>query len=93
MTTLADAIRENETEVRRVLQVGYAVWDDLLERIERQEATSKADFYDEQIWTFLVACSYSVVPGGPTQLLHNSSEMPLSLRKPSGLRFSHIPHG
>ncbi len=76
METLADTIRHNKAEIQRVLQVGYAVWDDLLDRVEREEAAAKrrqetaqtCDFYDEQIWTFLVGCAYALAPSGPTQL-------------------------
>ena len=59
-----------------MLQVGYAVWDDLVDRVEREEAAAnrrqetaqKRDFYDEQIWSFLVGCAYALAPSGPTQL-------------------------
>jgi hypothetical protein len=73
MGMLADSIRQNESEIRRVLQVGYAVWDKLVDSVERQESVPKRDFYDEQIWTFLVGCGYALPPNGPkclaTQLI------------------------
>ncbi len=68
MGLLGDAIRRNETKIQEVLQVGYAVWDDLVDRVERQEGSVKSDFNDEQIWTFLVGCGYALPDSGPTQL-------------------------
>jgi len=57
---LADGIRQNQDQIGERLHIGYANWDDLLERIERQELTRRADFADEQVWTFLVGCAYAM---------------------------------
>jgi len=68
MGVLADSIRQNWPEIERVLRVGFASYPDLLEKVERQEAEAKRDFYDEQIWTFLICCGYALTTGGPTRL-------------------------
>ena len=70
MGHLAEEIRKNEADIRDRLHIGYAIWDDLVARVERQEAERKQDFYDEQIWTFLVSFGYALANGGAAQLAH-----------------------
>lgn len=60
MGALADGIRQHKNRVCEALHIGYANWDDLLDRIERQERTKCPDFADEQVWTFLVGCAYAM---------------------------------
>lgn len=68
MGHLAEGIKNNEAVIRNSLHIGYATWDRLVARVDRQEAKSKQDFYDEQIWTFLVGCGYALPSGGAAQL-------------------------
>lgn len=68
MGHLAEEIQRNKEGIRDQLHVGYAIWDDLAARVERQESSPKSDFYDEQIWTFLVACAYALGSGGAAHL-------------------------
>jgi hypothetical protein len=68
MAPLSQLIKENEEGIRSRLHVGYAIWDDLVARVERQEVSPRRDFYDEQIWTFLVGCAYGLAKAGPDQL-------------------------
>jgi hypothetical protein len=67
---LPEEIKTNEAGIRNSLHIGYAIWDDLVARVERQEAKPKQDFYNEQIWTFLVACGFALPSGGVAQLAH-----------------------
>lgn len=60
MGALADGIRLHKDHICQALHIGYANWDDLVERIERQEGSRRADFADEQVWTFLVGCAYAM---------------------------------
>lgn len=60
MGALADGIRQHKNRICEALHIGYANWDDLLERIERQEPAKHSDFADEQVWTFLVGCAYAM---------------------------------
>ena len=60
MGALADAVRQHKNRICKVLHLGYANWDNLLERIEKQEWTECSDFADEQVWTFLVSCAYAM---------------------------------
>lgn len=60
MGALAEGIRQHKDHIRESLYIGYANWDDLLDRIERQERTRRLDFADEQVWTFLVGCAYAM---------------------------------
>ncbi len=60
MEKLADVIRKNKNLICESLHIGYANWDDLLERIERQERIQRQDYADEKIWTFLVGCAYAM---------------------------------
>jgi hypothetical protein len=57
---LSDKISENYEKIRERLHCGYANWDGLIERIKKQECNSSENFLDEQIWTFIVACGYSI---------------------------------
>src|SRR5438876_3755036 len=93
MPPLADSIRQCKNRICEVLHVGYANWDDLLDRIERQEGAGQSDFSDEQVWTFLVACAYSM--GGEqgvnalAQILTEQSDQ--SLLSPPKLWFEVLP--
>ncbi|MBT9149515.1 MAG: hypothetical protein AAGB97_09135 [Dehalococcoidia bacterium] len=60
MNSLAEILMEYHDEITKYLYIGYARWDDMINRIERQERTSSHDFADEQIWTFLVGCGYAI---------------------------------
>lgn len=66
--SLAWAITVNRTEIRQRLRLGRAHWDALVERVERAEQHPAGECYDEQVWTFVLACAYSVVSGGPSEL-------------------------
>jgi hypothetical protein len=67
MTDLAGTITSHRDEIVHRLQVGRVHWDDLIEKIERAERGS-SECYDEQVWTFVLACSYGVDPEGPSKL-------------------------
>lgn len=51
---------ENQNEIKKYLYCGYVNWDSMIERIKRQECCPCDDFYDEQIWTFIVACGFAI---------------------------------
>lgn len=65
MPILADRIRDNKNLICEALHIGYADWDSLVDRIERQELSRNKDFAGEQVWTFLLACVYAIngLPG------------------------------
>jgi len=60
MNSLAEILMKYHDKITKYLYIGYARWDDLINRIEKQERTSSHDFTDEQIWTFLVGCGYAI---------------------------------
>lgn len=60
MSSLAEALKVHRGEIARYLYVGYAIWDDLIARVEREEGKRSGDCPDEQAWTFLVACGYAI---------------------------------
>ena len=60
MNSLAEILMDYHDELDEYLYIGYARWDDLIKRIEREERTPSHDFADEQIWTFLVGCGYAI---------------------------------
>jgi len=60
MGALSESIRQHKSRICDALHVGYANWDDLLDRIEQQEQSKLSDFADEQVWTFLVGCAYAI---------------------------------
>jgi hypothetical protein len=57
---LVERIRQHEKHIRESFHVGDAQWDALLGKIEHQEKAKHVDFYDEQVWTFLVGCAYAI---------------------------------
>jgi hypothetical protein len=57
---LAPLLKEHKLRIETALRIGYATWDALLERVERQERKPSDDYDDEQIWTFLVGCGYAM---------------------------------
>ena len=60
MNSLAEVLTNHHDEIIKYLYIGYARWDDLISRVERQERKLSDDFDDEQIWTFLVGCGYAI---------------------------------
>jgi len=60
MNSLAEAIKAHDGEITPHLHVGWAVWDDLIARLQREEREGSSDCADEQLWTFLVACGYAI---------------------------------
>jgi hypothetical protein len=69
MTMLATLLTEHKTHIEATLKIGYATWDALIERVERQDRKSAEDYDDEQIWTFLVGCGYAMAgAAGAAQL-------------------------
>jgi len=60
MNSLAEILMNYHEQIVKYLYTGYAEWDDLISRVDREERTSSHDFVDEQIWTFLVACGYTM---------------------------------
>jgi hypothetical protein len=59
MNALAEILMNYHEQIVKYLHIGYARWDDLVSRVDREEQISSYDFADEQIWTFLVACGYA----------------------------------
>lgn len=59
MTSLAEALRKWRDDITKYLYVGCAHWDDLTDRVEREERRASDCLADEQVWTFLVACGYA----------------------------------
>lgn len=51
------------TSIEENLFVGKARWEIVIAKVAQQEDEPHADYYDEQVWTFLLACGYAV--GGP----------------------------
>jgi hypothetical protein len=60
VTSLSQIVRDHMDRVCLTLHIGYANWDDLLKRVERQEWQGRPDFADEQVWTFLLAATYAI---------------------------------
>lgn len=57
---LSEKISKNHNIIKQYLYCGYANWDGLLDRIKGQEDNPYDDYTDEQIWTFIVACGFSI---------------------------------
>jgi hypothetical protein len=60
MGALGEALTTHKAAITDYLHVGYAVWDDLIARVQRQGAKPPGDCVDEQLWTFLVGCGYAI---------------------------------
>lgn len=60
MNSLAEVLMNHHDEITKHLYIGYARWDELISRVQRQERKPSDDFADEQIWTFLVGCGYAI---------------------------------
>ena len=60
MNSLAEELTNRHDKIIKYLHIGYAQWDKLIRRVERQEREPSDDFDDEQIWTFLVGCGYAI---------------------------------
>lgn len=57
---LSEKLSNNHDKIKQYLNCGYANWDSLIDRIKDQETNSYDDYSDEQIWTFILACGYSI---------------------------------
>src|SRR5438093_1659805 len=65
---LAEALTVSRDGIRKRLWLGRAHWDALVEGVDRAEAGVERECYDEQLWTFALACAYAAVDGGPSHL-------------------------
>jgi len=56
-------LKDHRDAIAAYLYIGYAVWDDLIARVQRQQARNPGTWTDEQAWTFLVGCGYAIAAG------------------------------
>lgn len=66
--SLAQTISMSREQIQKRLRVGRAHWDALIAAVEQAESVSGRECYDEQLWTFVLACAYGAVEGGPSNL-------------------------
>lgn len=66
--SLAQLLSLNRDKVRERLRLGRAHWDVLVEGLGRAERHTDRECYEEQLWTFALACAYAAADGGPSQL-------------------------
>jgi len=64
MDTLTEMLRRHKSHIAEYLCIPHQQWARVISRVERQEQAPVADFPDEQVWTFLLACGYAMA-GGP----------------------------
>ena len=58
---LTGLLDQHRSIITNSLFVGFADWDDLLERVRTEEQSRTLPcFYEEQVWTFLASCGYAV---------------------------------
>lgn len=57
--------------IKNHLHIGYAKWEVLIERLQKQINTKggKQGFKDEQLWTFLLGCGYAMDGANGVRLL------------------------
>lgn len=67
MAGLARTITSNMDQILPRMHLGRAHWDDLVDAIERAEG-GRSECYDEQLWTFVLACLYAMDGEGPSKL-------------------------
>ena len=60
MKPLSDLLEEHRDQIGRRLHLGNVHWQDLVSKLEIQERHASGPLGDEQIWTFLVGCGYSM---------------------------------
>ncbi len=65
MSSLAELLDSPNDNLESSLEIGFTVWDDLIDRVRLQEECAQTPCYcDEQIWTFLIGCGYAAAPDG-----------------------------
>jgi hypothetical protein len=57
---LYDALDNHRKEILSYLILGRAKWEKLINIVKDQELTGASDFANEQIWTFLIGCGYTL---------------------------------
>jgi len=57
---LPEILSEHRAEIENWLVIGRANWSRLLAKVRDVDYASEGDLYDEQIWTFLLACGYAI---------------------------------
>lgn len=76
---LSRIVQDNMNKICETLRLGRATFAVLTDKIERCEERNIRDFYDEQVWTFLLASSYAMAgSSGATQLASLLTENPQS---------------
>ena len=57
---LADIINENRKKIEEYLHIGYANWEDMINKLDSYQNSDEINTMDdEQIWTFLLGCGYA----------------------------------
>jgi hypothetical protein len=57
---LSNVLQDNMDRICQKLYIGRANFDTLVEKVQRCEIAQRQDYYDEQVWTFLLAAGYAV---------------------------------
>lgn len=86
---LSEALIRHRADIERSLVIGRAKWPKLLKRVRAAEAAREPDFNDEQIWTFLVACGFSIA--GQAGVRELSSLFGISHRPAQRIWFEVLP--
>jgi hypothetical protein len=56
---IADYLESNSGRIRDKIETTDSQWKSFLKRLKNQELQGYKDFYDEQVWTFLVMSWYA----------------------------------
>ena len=52
-------LKENTDQLREKIETTEAQWDSFLKKLEVQQAKGHKDYYEEQVWTFLIAAGFA----------------------------------
>src|SRR2546421_12040598 len=74
---LSRVVQDNMDKICETLRLSRATFAALTDKVERCEERNIPDFYDEQVWTFLLASTYAVAgSSGAAQLASLLTENP-----------------
>jgi hypothetical protein len=57
---LYNLLEKNKNEIIQYIHFGKASVDKLILRVKKQLGNPKEDFYDEEVWTFIMCCGYAI---------------------------------
>ena len=69
MPGLRTIIQDNELRIREHVMLSDKYWRNVIGRVPTSDLTAEKELYDEQVWTFLLACGFALMGSHGVRIL------------------------